>query len=496
MSYMKSLLEEFGAIQQDISSLSLKYWLYPAIIAVIFYYPVLNASVYFADDLYRSYFGTFGWYHLGRPFADITALLYSSTIDLQKPVIVDPYPFSWFLVVFLIVFSSVLIHLTLLRFNKKIAFGASLIFIINPFFVENMLYRFDSIGMFLAMTAVILSFYIRNSITGYVLKIILLLACLATYQVFFNLYAGLFGLTLLITAISTDNISSMTVKEILLKVLKVIVLLVAVSLIYFICLKLFMPAQASSRSEIMPLDFYVIVKVIVNYFNAFFVFLDFWSYFLPYIALIIPIMLFCLLKVLKVPTRLLMVIFGILFLLFSTIGFMAILKNQFYLPRGLTYFSVIMMAIFVIISSNNIKLGWVMVLPIMASFLFVARVGNSLSIQSEFEKPIFSMAVRDLQSVNTNNPVYSIGSIMLSPTAKIISERTPFNAFLSRGFWRTGGRLIHAGSSNTKFLWSGDQRRAEFDFNSRIKNSLSPVIIAKPYYEIYSEDDKTWIYWY
>jgi hypothetical protein len=80
---MKSLLEEFRIIEQDISSLSLKYWLYPAVIAVIFYYPVLNASAYYADDLYRAYFGTFGWYHLGRPFADITALLYSSTIDLQ-----------------------------------------------------------------------------------------------------------------------------------------------------------------------------------------------------------------------------------------------------------------------------------------------------------------------------------------------------------------------------------------------------------------------------
>jgi hypothetical protein len=496
MSYMNYLLVEFRIIEQDISSLTLKYWLYPAVIAVIFYYPLLNASAYYADDLYRAYFGTFGWSQLGRPFADITALLYSSTIDLQKPVIVDAYPFSWFLVVFLIVFSSVLIHLTLLRFNKKIAFGASLIFIINPFFVENMLYRFDSVGMFVAMTAVIIAFYIRNSTTGYFLKAILLLACLATYQVFFNLYAGLFGLTLVIMAISTDDILSFTLKEIFFKILKVITLLIAVSLIYFIVLKLFMPAQAAPRSDIIQLDLYIIVKIIINYFNAFFVFLDFWTYFLPYIAIIIPIMLFCMVKVLKEPTRLITGTLGILFLLFSTIGLMAILENQFYQPRGLTYFSVIMMAIFVIISSKNIKLGWVMLLPMMACFLFVARVGNSLSIQSEFEKPILSMAVKDLQSVNTNNPVYSIGAIKLSPTAKIISERTPFNALLKRSGYQTGGRLIHSGSSNTKFLWSGDYTHAQTDFNNRVKHSLSPTIIVKPYYEIYAEDNKTWIYWF
>lgn len=147
-----------------------------------------------------------------------------------------------------------------------------------------------------------------------------------------------------------------------------------------------------------------------------------------------------------------------------------------------------------IISSKNIKLGWVMLLPIMACFLFVAPVGNSLLIQSEFEKPILSMAVKDLQSVNTHNPAYSIGVRKLSPTAKITSERKPFNALLTRGGFETGGRLIHSGSSNTKFLWSGDYTLAQSGFNNRVKHSLSPTIIVKPYYVIYAEDNKTRIY--
>lgn len=49
-------------------------------LALLFIYPLIQAGIYYRDDLDRSISGYYGWRGLGRPFADILARFFLQVV--------------------------------------------------------------------------------------------------------------------------------------------------------------------------------------------------------------------------------------------------------------------------------------------------------------------------------------------------------------------------------------------------------------------------------
>lgn len=460
------------------------------LIAFIFYYPILYASVYYADDVSRSYFGHFSWTSMGRPLADVVALAYSSISEMRKPVIVDVYPLSFFLTVFLVALSSILIKMKIARLSPKLATPLSLIFIINPFQLENALYRFDSIGMFLAMLIICFVFYLKDHKSLWIPKFLLLLFSLCLYQPLINLYFGLISLRLFVaTAEGRREVNTLK------RVVPMVVIACLSIVSYFLLIKSFGHTRADTRGSLIELGVHFPIELIENYWDALLVYANFWRYFSPYIVLLLPFPIIFFVRKISQPKDILITLSATLLFIFSTVGFMAFLNEQLLAARTLPIFSISLMLFFIAMYSIFEKIRFLILLPVFACLIFSYRIGNTLKLQADFERPIFSMLAADVASFGNNYKVISIGSVPLSPVAKIISEKSPFGAFLDRTKWNTSGRMIHSGIENTQFYWSESYYRVKTRFDNKVSIEKSPIVKRASLYKIYKTEDYLWVHW-
>lgn len=467
-------------------------YLLPLGIALLFYSSIVFAGGYYADDLDRAYYGNFSWLGVGRPIAQAVALFYSFSGSLENFFILDPFPISIVIIAVLVCLSSLLVRLSLSRYDTDLALPLSILYIVNPFQLQNALYHYDSIGMFLAPLFVCLAFYTDTKKGSFSVKVILLFFCLNAYQPFINLYAGLIAVRLMLQ-IKSENVVS--VRQSIAAVTKAIWPMLVSCIFYFSLVRILLPSSDNPRTNILSFDWSLPQKMIVNYFEAAHVFIEFWQVYWLFALPILPLLVWGLLRIVSNRTNAIPLSSVLSLLLFSTLGFMAILNQQFFEPRGLVYFPVLMMVAYIVLAMTTQKIGWVMIIPILACFLFSARVGNIQNVQDRFETPIFAMAVADIYSISDDYKVISIGSIALNPTASAIARHTPFHGFLQRGSWQTGGRLLHQGAEKLEFQFSAAYRPSLAQFKSEVEKDEYLTLVRKPYYEIYSKDNTLWIKW-
>src|SRR5690625_1156357 len=157
-----------------------------ALATLFFYYPIIYGGGFYADDVYRVNVirKGFDWHYLGRHLATTIAQLYSNS----REVIVDVSPLAWFISVSLLAASAKLIYGKLKGPFKRYALPLALVFLINPFFIENLLYRYDNLGMMMGLFLSVLAFSLPEDKRNFFIKTLLLLLALNFYQTFSNLY--------------------------------------------------------------------------------------------------------------------------------------------------------------------------------------------------------------------------------------------------------------------------------------------------------------------
>lgn len=456
------------------------------LITSLFYFPILYAGAHFQDDVARAtvYADGFYWNRLGRFLATAVAKLYSSNLSF----IVDCFPLSWFLIVFLYGLSAYLIYLKIDKIDKINSFAIACIFIINPFFISNFLYRFDSLGMGFAIFFSVAAFSLNLKKGNILISIILLIISLNFYQSTINLFLSLICVQLILMSLKGNNQSE------IFKILFISILIyIAASVLYLIEIKLF--NSVNSRSTTLSLSLSGLILLFKNFLNASKPFIEFWKFYDWFIYPIIPFLFYSLIIILKRRLNFLRLIVLCLTLFFSFAGGLAILKEGASGTRVLNYFPTILMVLFIVLSVGCNKFKYLILIPIFACFIFSFRVGNMLKIQGNFEKPIFCELTIDIYKQKDIDKFYSIGAVPLSNYVRNLQRSTPFNGFLARSSWRAVGLLWEYVPRNKVFLEWFPENTEKIFLESR-KNKTSTLILEKkPFYCIYSLEGKGYIDW-
>jgi hypothetical protein len=469
----------------DLSEVTTTKFYFFLLISFLFCFPVIYAQSFYADDVWRVSSGTFEWDGLGRYFATDIAQFYSLNIYS----IVDSSPLSWMLSILVLSIAATLIYTKYNRLDAKLSVFFAVIFICNPFFIHNLLYRFDNLGMTLALFFTVLAFSFNTTTLGSLfLKVMSLVISLNFYQTFSNVFLGLLAIELLIRCVNNDD-----TKEIIKILLISILCFFIANVLYIIELKVF---SLPSRGELLKFELDSIIKIFHHYMAALTPFLHYWSKFNNIVLLIVPFLFISILKfVLKRDVKAIIgLLIAMIIVFISTIGAMALMENQFIYPRGLGYFPIIMMFMVSLMKMGHINLRWLMIIPIFTCFVFSYRVGNINQIQTKFEKPILAILTLDLHKFNSITSFYNIGGLPLSERAKSISKHTPFDGFLDREGWNTTGALREYGNRNVKFEWSSAAKKSLHKYENK-KDKLSLLIERMPFYKIYTDGEDGYIVW-
>lgn len=152
------------------------------IIILLLVAPIILANIYYIDDIGRSTLGYRFWWEDGRPLSDIlmSVFMFSGTMADIAPV-----P----LLVACVMLAWVFYRFGKEFFNSKSLFLLPLSFFINPFIVEVLSYRFDSLTI---MASAVLSFVFlftlsKNVYIDFLLKVALVLAVMCLYQASVNI---------------------------------------------------------------------------------------------------------------------------------------------------------------------------------------------------------------------------------------------------------------------------------------------------------------------
>lgn len=162
----------------------------------LFMLPFIISNIYYVDDIYRSITGFGGWSGMGRPIADLLNLVFS----LKYGTTVDIAPLPQIIAGVGLFFSILACSNAL--FIKPTYITTLILFpiISNPFFIQNLAYRYDSLSMSAAVLSVCSSFYFARKpcLRNLLLSILLSFASLCLYQSAINILIGLTALAIIV----------------------------------------------------------------------------------------------------------------------------------------------------------------------------------------------------------------------------------------------------------------------------------------------------------
>ncbi|EPH1023038.1 glucosyltransferase domain-containing protein, partial [Enterobacter hormaechei] len=153
---------------------------YTSLAGILYILPIVVAGMNYSDDFMRSADGVFGLSIMARPLADLIFKL----ISLNSSSNISAAPLTHILSILAMGFSVLFLAKSLNRkYNYTDALILSLV-IFNPFYIQNLLYKFDSITMSLGVLIASVSVWLcsKQALSTKILSIALLVASLSLYQ--------------------------------------------------------------------------------------------------------------------------------------------------------------------------------------------------------------------------------------------------------------------------------------------------------------------------
>ena len=156
-------------------------------ISFIYAYPIIFSDRFYIDDLGRSLLGYTRWGNNGRPLADILMTL----ISFGYPLIdISPLP-QLLSLIFICASVSLYAVVNFDSLNKKKLVLVSLLFVCNPFLIENLSYKYDSLPMMISAGVLFLCFSIPNKYFSFALSILFIISSLSLYQASISIFVCL-----------------------------------------------------------------------------------------------------------------------------------------------------------------------------------------------------------------------------------------------------------------------------------------------------------------
>lgn len=459
-----------------------------AVLMLSFLYvlPFIMADLYYVDDLSRATTGYVGWGILGRPLSDSIML----TLSFSDFRLADVSPLP-------LILSAITLSFAICYCAKhetgKLTTSSCFLFsplIINPFFLQNLSYKFDNLPMSVAVGLVAIAhiWSARSYIKWMIGSIGLFILSLCAYQTAANAFIGLISAGILLDAYYK--------KPVILNFIKRCFVFLASYAIYTFAVAPFY--LETNRSQTISFNAEGITIAVNNINSAI---LQVHSILTPeVIKYLSPLIVICLMSLcflcfakakagfsLNNLMCLLLIVASPIIASLSIIGPLFILKGFGYIPRVMTGFTGAMVFIFSSffiatesINKLNNKLGYIklyMVVPLLFSFSLCYAYINAAKAQNNHDAQVIqSVFTSALNVVDFKNgmPVYILGETKFDDILKTNAFKFPIIASLYKRMydWTAYMNLKSLGMPNM-----------EFDFNREHSNKLvSDMCSSKPEY--------------
>ncbi|MCB8889203.1 glucosyltransferase domain-containing protein [Vreelandella malpeensis] len=452
----------------------------------LFSMPALTLGIYYRDDYWRVVTGENFWGWAGRQGADQLAHFFS-----LNRFHVDSYPFGLLIAVVTMVGVLYFIASKLSKQSNYAKLALPLLFI-NPFFVQNLAYRFDAPQMIISLALAILAYYIVDGrLSRKIASIGLVFLSLIIYQPCVNIFLGLMAVNY-----------CFDIKEYRSSKNKLIISELIVFLVGYVTYLFFQKVVIGNipRSETvglleLHLSSLYVLKYLYHAVSSLFVGYAFYllSFFVFVSALcsisFIKISFFK--KILKKENLFSLCVFISIPFLF----FFASTGPSFILAEGVTdirvlvgFSSVIFFLAVAVLKRIPGKFSfYIMLLPIYCFIVFSFQFFNAIQSQRFFEENIISDISYDLGAYETQNEeVYMSGGVPISPIANVIASRHPLiMRMLSPMEGWISGPALKAYGNNVVISWSD----LDVDRVAEVCNGLMEKVLDKKMYEIYRRND-------
>jgi len=245
-------------------------------------YPILRANRYYNDDLKRALIGHTGWDSNGRP---LTTLL-MKLLQCYDSGLVDISPLTQIGAIAVLAWTGVLIAR---RYALRSPWMATLIAFplgAQPFYLENLSYKFDALSMSIAILLALLPILtIANHRRGWWLGVLSLFASLNFYQPAVNVYLIFMLLEVVLAQLHDEPIPSW-IKQFFLRVLQVGVAMLLYQLIIGIHIHGWVERESGKIHNLSQLPLIAtniggFYRLIGNSFDQ-----QWWTYFLPLLIML------------------------------------------------------------------------------------------------------------------------------------------------------------------------------------------------------------------
>jgi hypothetical protein len=467
------------------------------LISLLFVYPLIHADIYYRDDLTRVVQGAYIWDSLGRNLASyVTAVLSGSGISMtgQKFTLVDIAPLSQ-------IYVALFLGLTAYVFNEylkvqtgKGIFWASLLVALNPFFISNILYRFDSPAMTLGILLTVFAFcYASFFNKSTIITPLILITVLFMYQPMANIFIGLIAIELII--LSTKCSTKALFKTFVIRITQFVSSYIA----YYILIKLFF--NVSSRSELVSLNYSGFINVIDNFLSY-----GYASKLFLHYSLKVPILIFAFVTVIaflmclwrtkdKLKFCCIAVVSSILLFL-SLAGPLAILSEPLVDYRVISSFYLFFVFGVLICAMANPKMAIIGVIPAIIAINTSYLSGMALKNQRDFDENIFTLIQKDLLDNNIDGfAIYILGSAPIAPHAEIANSKNKFIEKINTpaSGWQAAGLLREKGVANVQYLFSAEFTSLQDVFKKDLCDEVPQEVSKNALYSIYLSADKAYI---
>lgn len=452
---------------------------YSIILCVLFAFfyvlPLLIANVYYTDDMRRSLTGL-GWKYDGRHFA---SFLMSKLTGGGR--ISDFFPYSTIFSAVIFALTGYLISLILrLETKSRLKFSA-LILLINPFLLENLSYRWDSLPMAISVCAVVVPFLFIDSWRRFsIASLIGIIITMFTYQASLVVFPLLAILILVKKCMDGDDLSKIG------RLMLVVFCTFVVSLLIYKIVSVFLPVLSQGERGMTvfgaekPLN-----ELLRNTLLTWHLIKDGFSrYFTILSALSALLAIWAYIRFSKSSEKflnksLVLPLVAMLFVLMPSV--LLLLKDSWVVPRVLIGFPFIIYLLLLFISRWKQKIVSVLsILFVLVSLPLMTSYAGALKSQHSLEVSVVQKIAETID-VDNKEIVFN-GQLQYSPETHVALEKYPLLTSLVPSYlnddW-TWGEMVFNKATNymyaPKFIY-GEARK------DLIKRMNSLPIIGETYY--------------
>ncbi|UUL28203.1 glucosyltransferase domain-containing protein [Escherichia albertii] len=422
-------------------------------LCLLYVYPIVSADRFYIDDLGRSIRGYAGWSENGRPLADLIMI----AVYFGMPMVdISPLPLIAGIFIFCI---SVSIYLNSVgtAFNDIQRALIGLAFICNPFFLENLSYKYDALTMLLSVSLLFLSFTFKRP-KYYIAPIILVVCSLSLYQASLTVFCSLAIIEFSLLSSSKDDFISRAKVA----VLRVVQLSIAYLFYSQLIAKIFITGGYNDRHSQSIFSFNNPLKLLKSNTDSYVSIISSYYHKMPdivfyaFIASTLAIAISSIIKRSKNGrwAAYNIIITAISFILIYTMTFahLATLKNPIYAPRVMISFGCVLMY-FLLISTHKRYFYIPASILIAYSFVLSFSYGNAMKSQGVYEDYIKSSVSYDINRLNYKSSSISfVGEMPKSEGLKLAIHKYPILRKLVpihiNNNWVWGGvSLLHYGTA-------------------------------------------------